>query len=256
MEINEVTKIIKVLNFRNKIKLSLYIIFSLMYKLTGKKFLKKICLNFHEVKYEISIGKGELYTIYHTNLLKDYMPYENFIPADKFVCLDIGANIGSTSLLWNSETKYGKIYAIEPHPMTYLSLIRNIQINKAEQEIFPHQLSIGADDGEMTLFIPEDGTMAMMPGNYSWIGSEITIPSLSLDSFIKKEGLDSIDIMKIDIEGYEVEALKGASKTLKNTKHVVLEYHSLKLKEECIEILKKNGFDIIEKGYLLFCSKS
>ena len=80
--------------------------------------------------------------------------------------------------------------------------------------------------------------------------------SITVDSFTKEEEIDSIDILKIDIEGFEAEALGGAEETLNITKRVVLEYHSPELRKQCLDILVQNGFKITERGTLIFCSRN
>jgi FkbM family methyltransferase len=183
------------------------------------------------------------------------MEFENFVPKADAVCVDVGANIGSTALAWTRTLKRGKIYAIEPHPETYRILLRNIGLNGATDIILPRQIAVGSNDGESTLLVSDQGTMAMRPGNYKWQGREISTPLMTLDSFIEKEGIKSIDILKIDIEGFEAEALEGASETLNMTKNIVLEYHSPVLRKQCLAILSSNEFQIKERRSLIFGSK-
>ena len=240
----------------NKLKLIIFSFLTLAYKISGLRLAKRMHLKIFEVEYELTIGMGELNTIIHTNLLKDYLKVDGFVPSNCAVCVDVGANIGSTSLIWAKTVNGGKIFAIEPHPKTYKILERNIGINKANNKIFPRQLAVGTTDGDMVLFVSDEGTMAMKPANYKWKGKEITVPSISMDSFIKKEKIKMIDVLKIDIEGYEAEALEGATKTLQHTKRVVLEYHSAELRKKCLKILSQNGFESHEKGSLIFSWKS
>jgi FkbM family methyltransferase len=218
--------------------------------------VKKIRLDVIDIQYELTIGMGELNTIIHTNLLKDYFEFDEFTPSANSICLDIGANIGSTSLIYSKTVKDGKIFAVEPHPETYKVLLNNIEINKVTNKILPRQLSISANNGDMILFISDAGTMAMKPGQYKWEGKNVSVPTITLDTFIKNEKINKIDILKIDIEGYENQALKCATKTLQLTKRVVLEYHSAELKQRCLEILAQNGFETYEKGSLIYSWKS
>jgi len=60
-----------------------------------------------------------------------------------------------------------------------------------------------------------------------------------------------IQILKIDVEGFEVEVLKGSEKTLSTAKLVILEYHSNDLRRQCQEFLLSHGFQLKEDGYLL-----
>ena len=256
MNAKEVLDLSKILDFPNKIKFYYYIFSAVIIRYFGFKLNQTIKFKILGLVYEVSIGKGELDIIYHTNVKNDYMQFNNFIPSSEAVCIDIGANIGSTSLIWAKSVNDAKIYAIEPHPVTYERLERNIKFNKANNKIFPRQLAVGTTDGDMVLFVSDEGTMAMKPDNYKWKGREITVPSITLDSFIKNEKISTIDILKIDIEGFEGDALDGAMKTLQRTKRVVLEYHSAEMRKKCLEILSQNGFESHEKGSLIFSWKS
>jgi hypothetical protein len=64
----------------------------------------------------------------------------------------------------------------------------------------------------------------------------------SLDLVVPSLAIECIDMVKIDVEGYELEVLKGASSTLRIVKRVVLEYHSLDLLQEVSTFLRAHGF--------------
>lgn len=256
MKFSEVFKIFTILNFGNKIRFLLFSTATFVFRLTGKRIFEKIKIRFFGIGYYVHVGLGEINTIFYTNILQDYSQLNRFVPSSKAICLDVGANIGSTSLNWTKHINGGKIFAIEPHPQTFSMLQENIELNKADKKILPRQIAISKNDKDIALFVSDEGTMAMKPGNYKWKGKEISVPSMSLDSFVRNERIDMIDILKIDIEGYEAEALEGASKTLKHTKRVVLEYHSAELRMRCRKILEQNGFKIHERGPLIFSWKS
>ena len=252
MRIADIIKFSAALSALNKIKLVIFIVFSLCYRFTKKRALAKMNLQVFGTSYEVTPGHGELDIIYHTNILNEYMQFPEFTPPEDALCIDVGANIGSTSLAWARTARAGKIFAFEPHPDTYRRLLRNTALNKATQIIFPLPIAIGVRDGNGRLFISNEGTMAMRPGIYKWQGTEISSPLMTLDTFVKMERITSIDILKIDIEGFELEALLGASETLEITQRIVLEYHSAELREQCRRLLSDHGFQVNERAPLLF----
>ena len=93
----------------NKLKLIIFSFLTLAYKISGLRLAKRMHLKIFEVEYELTIGMGELNTIIHTNLLKDYLKVDGFVPSNCAVCVDVGANIGSTSLIWAKTVNGGKI---------------------------------------------------------------------------------------------------------------------------------------------------
>lgn len=67
--------------------------------------------------------------------------------------------------------------------------------------------------------------------------------------------MDHVDLMKIDVEGHEVECLKGAEETLDNTSKIVIEYHSQSLKNKVVSMLTERGFGIEDVDGVIYAKK-
>lgn len=135
--------------------------------------------------------------------------------------LDVGANIGAFSIQLASIAKRKgaqlQIQAFEVQPLVFSNLIKNIELNCLGDSIQAHQLAIGAESGEIE-FDVLDNTRARNAGAFS-LSDEITknfdvgLPvcgrskcrSISLDTL----DLASIDFIKIDVEGMELEILRS-----------------------------------------------
>lgn len=125
---------------------------------------------------------------------------------------DIGANVGCYTLLlagWVGDQ--GHVYAFEPAAGSRAGLIRHLALNglSARVSVRPEAISDRAGDADFL----DAGThgdnrlvAAAMPGT-------TTVPSLSIDGFCETSGL-SPDLIKIDIEGAELAALRGARQTI------------------------------------------
>ena len=91
--------------------------------------------------------------------------------------------------------------------------------------------------------------------------TKYTVPTITLDSFVKKNKIRSIDILKIDIEGSEYELFKGAKNALKTNKIKIIlveiidkkKYHNIKEKK-ILDMLKKRNFVLIKKAKILSIS--
>ena len=129
---------------------------------------------------------------------------------DTFV--DVGANIGLMSLYASRIVKQsGKVYAFEPHPGTREILMENIKINQV-YNIYVSPFAVGSQKGKSKLYDSPDhnrGSASITEFDASAHGYDVNIVTLS-------EQLDNQDIrlIKIDVEGYELEALKGADQIL------------------------------------------
>ena len=88
--------------------------------------------------------------------------------------------------------------------------------------------------------------------------TKYTVPTITLDSFVKKNKIKSIDLLKVDIEGSEHLMLQGARKTLKKNKikSILIEIadkkNTYKKKErKVLNLLKKNNFTLLQKNIYL-----
>jgi len=127
--------------------------------------------------------------------------------------VDIGAWCGTWTRAIEPFAK--KIYAFEPHPTHYHCLEKNIftMIQKVE----PMQYALG-DKPRQTKMITSDHTQeARIDESQTGVTTMQT-----LDSFEYKD----IDLIKIDVEGYEMKVLEGAQKTLENCQYLMIELNN------------------------------
>lgn len=86
------------------------------------------------------------------------------------------------------------------------------------------------------------------------IGKEIEMdsPNLTVDQICEQQGLEFLDILHSDIQGFEVEMLEGAKKLLseKRVGYVFISTHSNELHEQCYEVLKRYGFEMVASANL------
>jgi len=129
--------------------------------------------------------------------------------------IDCGAFIGDSSIILSRYTDH-KVFALEPDERIFRYLVENIKKNNLDNKVIP--INYGVGDKEETL-------------NFKDIKLKIT----TIDSIIKKEKIDNVSLIKMDIEGYELKALKGAKKTIQKYKPVLIisAYHK---KEDILEI--------------------
>jgi FkbM family methyltransferase len=134
---------------------------------------------------------------------------------DNFI--DIGANIGLFSLL---ASRYvgteGIICSFEPTSITYQRLQENIQLNGLKN-IRSYRLALSDTNGQAELQIASEGYDAWnslaKPSSGKVVNSE-TVATLTLDSFVEKENIENVSLIKIDVEGWEIPVLQGAKSLL------------------------------------------
>lgn len=155
------------------------------------------------------------------------------------VILDVGANIGVTSTLFNRIVRDAAVYSFEPSPKAHRCLVETLKRNNIRTDrAFQH--GMGAKSGSFKF---HEG--AMLAGSRiiaskedeDFTPSNITIKVKSIDEFVKEQKLQKLDFIKIDVEGFEEEVLIGAKRTLATLKpKVFIEFNSYSL----IEIRNEN----------------
>lgn len=130
------------------------------------------------------------------------------------VVLDVGANIGLTAIM--AAHHAALVYAFEPSPNTFALLTRSAAANATPGEIKPVNLAIGAAPGELNFFQDPSSSSASHAITGGTLGrrSTLNVPVTTVDLFAAKHGLDRVDFIKIDIEGFETDALAGAVETI------------------------------------------
>lgn len=135
--------------------------------------------------------------------------------------LDIGANIGYYSLIASRLMPSGAVYAVEANPNTLQVLRRNLSLNHcANVEVFP--FAVSDYDGVTDMFVPLNDTHGGAAlKNHDWEKyDKLHISVHRLDD--KLLHVPKIDLVKIDIEGAEMHALRGGRELLKKHKPVVV----------------------------------
>jgi FkbM family methyltransferase len=145
--------------------------------------------------------------------------------------LDIGANIGLMSLhAAQSLNGKGKVVAFEPVQFFFDKLNANINLNQF-QNIQTIKKGVGSVSTKIPIYL-DGGCPSVISTFRDEKGATEMIDIESLDEIVKNEHIVNIDFIKIDVEGFEFDVLKGARKTIADHKPVL-----------CIEYIKKISDD-------------
>jgi FkbM family methyltransferase len=142
------------------------------------------------------------------------------------VAVDVGANVGWYSCILGALLRgKGRVVSLEPEPANFSLLLRNIAMNGLEN-IQPERLAASDVRGQLTLNMFDSSNR----GRHSLLriheGRTISVPSAPLDEFLRERGHEQapVALMKLDVEGYEPIVLRGAQRTLKQTRLVLAEW--------------------------------
>jgi FkbM family methyltransferase len=129
------------------------------------------------------------------------------------VVLDIGAHLGLYALVAAREVgQSGHVYAFEPDPRTFSRLVRNVEVNGFGDRVTTLEKAVSDREGEVSFFLndstPAASRLAVDRGSCSGTSVSCT----TIDSFLPPE--TRVGVVKLDVEGAELDALRGMSRTL------------------------------------------
>lgn len=215
----------------------------------GKRYIKRLLYRTVTLNgYKMEVDKFDTHDIITKKIFEpeETKIIKQFLSSNKnLIGLDLGANIGYYTLLM---AKYcDKVYAFEPEINNFKTLSKNILMNKYFN-VTAENKAVGDKQREDFLNIAvEAGSHSFLDSIKSRKVEKVCI--VRLDDYFDNVS-DKPNVIKIDIEGYELEALHGAKNLLKNVRAMLIEYNIGLMKDngkdpiELFNFIKDNGFKI------------
>lgn len=254
-------------SFFEKIKVWAFdqVAWRLIYRLAVTRHL------FHRLLPVLRLDRGEVHTVLGQRLLINpnrsvlemklwllgmYEPeVVDYFVADVYpgqVIVDIGANIGLFSLMAAEIVgPRGRVIAYEPHPKTFRELQDNLERN-GYTNVQTVSCAISDAPGvlRMSVFADCDLNSVAFKADLD----VIEVPARTLDDSLDELGIDRCHLIKMDIEGGELFALRGIERTLKRNPNLrmLIEMHNSQIRalggspEELLQMLMDRGFTLYE----------
>lgn len=183
----------------------------------------------------------ELYDYDEMNFLLRYLRTEDLF-------LDIGANVGVYTLLAASKIHAGSLHSFEVLPKNYARLQENIKLNQFNQ-VNTYALAVSHQSGTVALNVADEDSIPFI--SQTKTDNTITVPTDTLDNLLQNCSLTNLTLAKMDIEGAELLALKGAVSLLKQQRPYVwiLEINDAVnnfdyRKQDVVDFLQKYGYNL------------
>jgi FkbM family methyltransferase len=200
---------------------------------------------------------------YYNLTIRETDIIEHFCPKKNDTILDVGAHLGRYTIISSKQVgDKGKVVALEASPLVFEKLKRNIRINNLSNTTSMNY-AVFSKTTKIKLFFPNEGFKntvynSVMSNRSQDSGKFVIVEANTLDNIVTSIGigLEQVNWIKIDVEGAELEVLKGATGILSKSTDIslLIEVHNLAeektLYREIIALLTKYNFKIaFEKIY-------
>jgi FkbM family methyltransferase len=191
-----------------------------------------------------------------------YEVQRNLISNPAPVILDVGAHIGDVAKSYRKLFPDARIHCFEPFPSSYEKLVNAVS---GMESTSCHRIAVSDSDNSLVLNAnASSATNSLLPVDEQatrfWGGGvleaqgEVPIQSVTLDSFCDAQGLDRVDILKLDVQGGEYAALKGAGRLLAEQRIslvfmeliLVPTYKGQRTFREYLELLEGHGYFLLD----------
>jgi len=202
-------------------------------------------------------GQSGLVFLYEILVQGIYDPADFPSPDRVRLIFDAGANCGFYALAQAARHPTVRIVCFEPHPATFQRLQRNVAVNHLESRVTPCHAAVAATSGQCALRISPESSMGIVSTSSAQFlekPTEVDVDMVSMDDYAARTQAYP-EVLKIDVEGFEVEVLKGATRCLERAIAVVMEVHSEPLARDCIALLTAAHFQVVRRGDLVFARK-
>lgn len=170
--------------------------------------------------------------------------------------VDIGANIGYFALQYPAQSREdGTVLAIEPLDSNFSLLEENVRMNGFEDSVYCFHHAIGPESKTSTMQVSSRRNLSTFrQATASHYVDEIDVPMMSLDEFLAEADVsfESVDVLRMDVEGYEYAMFRGMRELLSrsNIGLVFVEIHPQYLKQDgnydrFLSILQNSGFELV-----------
>ncbi|NMB57366.1 FkbM family methyltransferase [Candidatus Beckwithbacteria bacterium] len=179
-----------------------------------------------------------------------------YLSKNNLVFFDVGANIGDYSLFLNQIYPQAQIHAFEPNPNAFKKLSEKTKIVK---NIIANNYGLGEEKKQIKLYsykkmkntqlgtCKKDILNNLFDVKDQIISHKINIQTL--DYYCNERKIEKIDLLKIDVEGYELAVLKGAKKILPKTRIIQFEFNEYNI---FYKIFLKDFYDLLYPQFQLF----
>lgn len=196
------------------------------------------------------VSKGRRLSIVLSLATQDYLAFREVFVERAYdaplgnpeTILDLGANCGCATLFFSACCPGASIAAVEPHPSNLAVLRENIELNHLTAKVLSAAATLS--DGPVTLLARSSLSHGLVALDNHEPSSELTVAGISVPTLLSQLGWQRVDLLKVDIEGYERILFAGRPHWLNQVMRIIGEYHDPYQLPELRADLEPMGFTV------------
>ncbi len=197
----------------------------IIFKIIRIFFPKKIKVKRNNINWNLNLSEAiDLHIFVFGSFEKEITDIAKNLQLQKYnKIIDIGANFGAQSLQFAKNFTASKIYSIEPTNYAFNKFIKNLELNpELSKNIYPFQMFLGSHEKEMPASIYSSWNLESKNMKHiKHLGEKKSTEksnSLTLDEFVVLNKISNVDFIKLDVDGFEYNVLRGGMDFLKEKK--------------------------------------
>lgn len=200
-------------------------------------------------KFKIRSGSNDLSIV--EEVQNEYFSWKPEALVNVKTAIDIGSQIGSFSIFLATKNRstLKSIHCFEPEPENFKLLSENIKINQLEDVVYPHGKAVSNKNGTAELFVSSDNTGGNKIGSIEPSSDKtVVVETLDIKEFLN--ALPEIDLLKIDIEGWEHVVIECMGDEILKFRSIIgeLQRSEFGSPSKTLKLLQKFGFKTEFKG--------
>jgi FkbM family methyltransferase len=201
-----------------------------------------IDLTIGETTRSVRLRKADIFTLAEVLHERQY-ELRSHVPARPMI-MDAGANIGLATVWFLGRYPGARVHCFEPDPSNAVLLDRNVG---STEGVVVRQAAVGREDGELMLHLSPISAMHSLkessPG-----GRAVPVKVYALAGYLRDNDIPAIDVLKLDVEGSELDVLQGLGDRLADVSVIVGECHETLVDESAFYgHLARYGFRTVRR---------
>jgi FkbM family methyltransferase len=194
-------------------------------------------------RFPVTMRRSDVFTLSEIFYDEEYAIYTRL--QERPLVLDCGANVGLSGIWFLSRWPGARVHAFEPEPANFRFLSKNLG---SRGDSVVNQAAVGREQGTVELHVAEHGAMHSVKDRSAGART-IDVPCVNLADYLRGKRIDRVDLLKLDVEGSELDVVEGLGSLIDDVGVIVGELHERMVDEaKFYRYVESKGFRRVKRS--------